>query len=193
MKRPKTGDTLLVHSKKTVSKIIQFFEKIENSESGYYNHSGKFIKIADVMYILEADYLNKGKKKSKLVASVKLTPYSEYLEKLERGDVELMLLSLDSNVSLDYNKFVEIALRLEGTIYDYVNLIKQIPFIIKKRWFSLLGKNYKPKTPKNAKNAFICHELTQRIDNLMFGWFPNWGTNNVTEIYFNKNYSHYKL
>ncbi len=182
-------DILLVHTKNSeLSNGIQNFQKLEDEEAGHYNHSAIFLWIGNNLFVVEADFLKKGNEKTKLRAAVVVTPFDDYLKRLEHNEVELLHLAHKS-FDINYDKGVYTLMQFEGRVYDYKNFISQIYRTIRKA----INKNWKPKKVQNADAAFICHELTQRFYNIHKDYFPNWSTANVSPIFRNKKFAHTEI
>ncbi len=190
----RTGDTLLVHGTKFISRAIQTFEKIEDDIAGYWNHSAKFIWVNNILYVVEADYLKKGKSKSKFMAAIKFTNFNNYLKLLEKNEVTLKHLRLKDNYKIDEKEALNFSLKWNGTAYDYENFFSQIyRTIINGLYIKILNKHKVWEKDKNGTKGFICHEWTQFWDNSFLGLFPNWSINAVTPIYYCEAYTHHSI
>ena len=172
----KTGNILLVHSNTKQSKIIQKFQKREDEEAGFYNHSGIIYEGKGGFYVVEESYI-KGRK---IKAAAVFTPMNKYL----KGNYELMLLKYKGDI--DEGEFEKILFDYVGIPYDYNNLLRlQVVRLIHGWW---LGTK-----KKKAWKKMVCHEFTQKIWNDYKGFFPEYYKADVSKIYRNINFEHEKI
>jgi hypothetical protein len=163
----KTGDNLLVSGKKWLARTIQAFEGCK------YNHSGMFMWIYDILYVIEAE--RKG---------IKITPFDEYV----KGKADLMILKPEFLVDgSEYGKFM---LHYCGdTRYGYSNLLawQAIRMLSHNRiWFG-------PNEPDEMPERFICGQWTAFVYYHMTNKevFWDWPRIAPSDIYNRPEFNHY--
>jgi len=177
----KTGQILLVHGKSKLAKIIQKFQQKNDSEAGYYNHSGLIIVEPHGVYVCEMAEVEG----YKFRAATVFTPIAEYLT----SDCSLLLLTPKASIELTglkMDEWMRILYKYIGIPYDYKNLfIHQIWRLLKGEW---IGRK-----KKKAWKRMVCHELTQKIWNEQAGIFTDWNQASVSNIYRNNHFEHLKI
>ena len=168
-----TGDNLLVSSTGPLQEAIQWFEDCD------WNHSGFFIWINNILYVIESD-----------IHGIALTKFQDYID----GDKGLLILKpkiqIDEKTKSDIIDFV---LEYTGhTPYDFVNLLVKQP--IKYITKFLFGKELWISWSKSkATRKFICGEWVAFIYNHFFGWFDNWYKLAPENIYHEiEHFNHYE-
>ena len=174
----KTGTIVFVSTKSWMGRIIQWFQKRADKESGKYNHTGIYLKDVSGDYIVEATQ-SRG---NKVRAAVCITPLSSYSGK--------KYTLLFKEPTFDYNENYARALIFSwvGVPYDYKNLIvhQMIQYLF--GWW--LGRKR-----KKAHKKVVSHEFTMAFWNDMKPvhllnpvLFPDWHKARVRDIYHNKHF-----
>ena len=168
----KSGDTMLYSGTTWIAKDIMKFEKLAYRTGYNVSHAGKFRWDGNALFVVEA-----------VATGVTPTPFMDYVTK-EKGTI-FVAKCFPAYTSEEVQKMIDFVMPICGKArYSYENLLvyelirMTSKALFADRWFAkhwpkLYDKQIWIGGKQVGINEFICGQLSERVDNVVKGWFAD--------------------